>query len=223
MRKNKKTIIVLGAVVSLLLLSGIISAGIIEQSNEITVLQNTKEVEPAVVIPGFTHARIPQLQLVKQNVDDEEFEIILELMINHIREHGQITDKDINQIIASPEIASSVEVFFFARVSGRAGSAAFIGGFPMIIIPFNFFSFGPNIWVRWTAKGIPDSAQWNYVNFRITSFSPLGSTVNINYWHNGLALFCPIGVWSYNWGYQGRELKTIQIQFLRSPIVFIKK
>jgi hypothetical protein len=219
---KKKAIIGLGAVVSLLLLSGIISAGVIEQSNEITVLENTKDVEQAVVIPGFNRGRIPQLQLVKQNIDDEEFEYILESMINHIREHGQITDKDINQIITSSEIASSIDVFLFAKVSGKAGSNAFIGGLPCIIGPGGKLSFGPNPWVWWDAKGHSDRPEWNYVNIKITSFSPLGKTETINSWHKGLALFCPIGIWNLQFSIVGRTLTDITISYLRSPIVFIK-
>ena len=212
-----------GAVVSLLLVSNIVSAGVVQNSNETSIWDNKLEIQEKP-LNGFTKSKIGLLQKIKENINDLEIEFIIQSIMDYINKTGQITERDIDQIIRSPELSSGWEFFAFASVSGEAGYMAGAGGFPfhvawlLSILAGRGVGFwvGPSLFVQWGTSHYTSS---DYTDFQINS---LGDSRHITSYHKGFALFSPFGIWITTVGGTFPNIGSVCSVHLRSPLVFIK-
>jgi hypothetical protein len=208
-----------------LLTSAIISAGVaknVKNVSEENIMDNTFEIQEMPLI-GFTKSKMRLLENIKNNIKDVEMEFIIQSMMEYIDKNGIISVGDINQIINSPQLSSIWEFFIFANVFGRAGYLGGARGFPFHIswlsIIFGVgaaFWIGPSLFVRWSAR--PHSNH-DFTDFQIRS---LGKNRHITAYHDGFALFSPLGFWTISIGGTFPHIGSVCSVGLRSPLVFIK-
>lgn len=217
-----KKMIIIEMVVYFLLTSAIISAGVVKNVSEENIMDNAFEIQERPLV-GFTKSKMRLLENIKNNIKDVEMEFIIQSMMEYIDKNGIISVGDINQIINSPELSSSWEFFIFANVFGRAGYLGGAWGFPFhitwLFIIFGVSAalwIGPSLFVRWSAR--PHS-NYDFTDFQIRS---LGKNRHITSYHEGFALFSPLGFWTVSIGGNFPHIGSVCSVGLRSPLVFIK-
>jgi hypothetical protein len=238
--KRRKYILIFGAALTTLLL--ISSATAVNFSNDGTTEEETPpgnwgveegqlpgndeaEEEPpdndAYVDPNIeltTTLHLSQLEILVNKIDDAEFKIFTQELINELKKDGVVTAQDVREILGRHEFLASSSVYR-GPISGTAGNKAKAFGFPLRF-HILYVLISTQVWYSWPGPGL--GVWWSctegYKDIHIT----VGGD-EITGYHKGMAFF-QFGLWEYT----GKASSTWYLSEwyfsinARSPLILIK-
>jgi hypothetical protein len=179
-------------------------------------------IDPNIELTSTEH--LTGLQTILSEIDDPEFKLFTQELINELNNDEKVDAQDIRNIRDSNGIFTDWR-YYAGGVDAHAGDSVFAGGFPFIIRPFAGCAWkswpGPGLYVRWDCSWALMAKCYNFEEMDVTVGlgTIVGEGVKIEEYHKGIAFF-QFGWWAYTVGWNGGMEKIFDMIAV-SPLIVI--